>query len=157
MLNNFILSIDTGSTESGVVLCQTCCTGTIRRIIYHGKISNEEVIDKIKITRASVVLIEKMVAHGNAHQMTSVTDATTWEGRFIQECTHNPRIKRLHGISRQSATRGLDTGDKAIRAALIAKYGDMAKTLKTTDERAALAVAHRFTIATGGEREAWRL
>ena len=160
-MNNLILSIDTGSEQSGVVLAQTCCTGSkVEGVIFHAKMDNDDVIDRIKVTRASLVLLERLVFRGTGAHISTMKDllpAKQWEGRFIQECSHNPRIKRLHGITRTTSTKGLGAGDKAIRAALIAKYGSMAKELKTTDERAALAVAHRFTIATPGEREGWRL
>ena len=149
MKGHKVLAVDPGTTHSAFVILEVFQDAP-SQILEHSKVDNELMLALIKDRDYDTFAIEKIVSYGFKVGQTTF-DTCEWSGRFIQAATDRDKpVERLKRKSVVAHCTGLATnGDTAVRAAMVAIYGEVPKLVK--DQWSALAVA---TAWAEGLREA---
>lgn len=116
-----ILSIDPGTTHSGVVRYDTIA----RRVLFAAsKIDNYDLLKIVQDDNGACLAIEVMENQGRAQVGSSTFDTMRWVGRF-QQAWHSPEQVRLVTRRQEKRALGLKAGanDSDVRRALIEQIG----------------------------------
>lgn len=156
MKYDYILGIDTGTTQTGICLVDA----STYKPVSHDKVSNAIVLDIIaqQQPEKTIVVFERFAPQGQMGKTT--LDSIVWYGKFVRECeTHSldyaeiyRREVKKHLLGKFDRSNG--TADAQINAALVNRFApDVRNNGKGTndspgwfygfhssDERAAYAV-----------------
>lgn len=127
---------------------------TNRLIIEHCKTDNESVLKLIERWDYEAFAVERVASFGFKVGQT-IFDTIEWQGRFLQAALFAGKAKTYDRLFRKSVVARLcgtaTANDTKVRAALLERYGKTyIKSLNTTDQRSALAIA---TVWSDGLRE----
>ena len=116
-----ILSIDPGTTHSGVVRYDSIAS---RVLFAASAMDNHDLLRIVQDDNGPCLAIEIMENQGRAQVGSSTFDTMRWVGRF-QQAWHSPDQVRLVGRRREKRALGLKAGakDSDVRRALIAQIG----------------------------------
>lgn len=114
-----ILSIDTGTTKSGY-----CFMSDSYELFEHGKLDNEEILNKIYDSDFDTLVVEMIASYGMSVGQ-SVFESCIWIGRFIEAATKykNARIDKIYRKDEKINLCGsMKAKDSNIRQALIDRF-----------------------------------
>lgn len=118
-----ILSIDPGTTSSGVVRYDSIARSVLFAV---SKMDNHDLLKIVQDDNGACLAIEVMENQGRAQVGSSTFDTMRWVGRF-QQAWHSPEQVRLVTRRQEKRALGLKAGanDSDVRRALIEQIGQV--------------------------------